>query len=130
MKKFLIASLAAGVLAIGVAIAQPPPPPPPPESAPTQGPPPDWNHPPDPPSGYGDYYHDTSNPDLPARWGYRRGYDDGVADKSNGHSFRPTQGDHFKDVPEINNAGMDRQHVKNRFRDAYIHGYEHGYGPH
>ena len=129
MKKFLIASLAAGILTVGVAIAQPPPPPPPPDSAPTQ-PPPDWAHPPEPPAGYTEYYHDATTPDLPARWGYSRGYDDGVKDKGTGHSFRPTQGDHFKDVPDMVGTGMNRQQVKNRYRDAYVHGYERGYGPH
>lgn len=126
MNKFLIASVAASALLVGSAIAQPPPPPPP-EGPPTTQ---DWDHPPEPPQGYTEYYHDTTNPDLPARWGYQRGYADGVADKNNGHSFRPTQGDHFHDVPEIKHSGMDREKVKSRYRDAYIHGYEHGYGPH
>ncbi len=113
MKKFLMTSVAAGVLIVSPAFAQ-------------QG-----DHAPDLPAGYGDYYHDeVASPDLAARFGYRAGYDDGASDKAKGHSFRPTEDPHFKNVPEIHNTGMNRQQIKDRYRDAYVHGYEHGYGPH
>jgi hypothetical protein len=113
LKRLLIASIAAGAFLAGPAIAQ------------------QWDHPPDEPAGYGDYYHEnTQSPDLPARWGYRAGFDDGASDAAKGHSYRPTEDDHFKKVPEIPMTGMSRQQIKDRYREAYVHGYERGFGPH
>ena len=113
MKRFLMTSVAASALIAGPAFAQ------------------QWDHPPDRPAGYSDYYHDADgSPDVAARYGYRAGFDDGVADKGKGHSFRPTEDDNYKKVPDIHNAGMTRKQAKDRYREAYVHGYEHGYGRH
>ena len=113
MKRFLMTSVAASALIVGPAFAQ------------------QWDHPPDRPAGYSDYYHDADgSPDVAARYGYRAGFDDGVADKGKGHSFRPTEDDNYKKVPDIHNAGMTRKQAKDRYREAYVHGYEHGYGRH
>ena len=115
MNKFLISSVVAGALMAVPALAQPP----------------DWDHPPEAPQGYSDYYHEQMTaPDIPARWGFRRGYDDGMKDREKGHSFRPTEGEHFREVPEIHNTGMNRNEIKEHFRQAYMHGYERGFGPH
>ncbi len=79
--------------------------------------------------GYNTYYHDgEQTADRARHWGYHDGFVDGRKDQEHGHSFRPTQDDHFKDAPDHgDHHGMSRDQYKNLYRDAYMHGYENGY---
>ncbi len=80
--------------------------------------------------GYDTYYHDgAATADRARHWGYHDGFVDGRRDREHGHSFRPTQDDHYKDAPDHgDHHGMSRQQYKDLYRDAYVHGYERGYG--
>ena len=73
-------------------------------------------------SGYG-------NPSNIARQnGYRDGVNDGRKDRATGHSFRPTQGDNYKNAPGYISSMGDRQQYKDAYRQAYQQGYPQGYG--
>lgn len=80
--------------------------------------------------GYDSYYHEGADTASRARqWGYRDGLVDGRKDREHGHSFRPTQDDRYEDASDHgDHHGMSRQEWKNLYRDAYVHGYERGYG--
>jgi hypothetical protein len=91
------------------------------------GPPPPRDLPPADP-GYSEYYHeDNAAPNYAARVGYHDGWADGRHDKETGHSFRPTQDDHYKNAPEYGHPPMGRKEYKDIYRQAYVHGYERGY---
>jgi len=75
--------------------------------------------------GYGGY----GNPSNIARQnGYRDGVNDGRRDRTTGHSFRPTQGDNYKNAPGYSSSMGDRQQYKDAYRQAYQQGYPQGYG--
>lgn len=59
--------------------------------------------------------------------GYRDGQNDGVKDHNTGHSFRPTQGDNYKNAPGYSSSMGDRQQYKDMYRQAYQQGYQLGY---
>jgi hypothetical protein len=59
--------------------------------------------------------------------GYRDGQNDGVKDRNTGHSFRPTQGDNYKNAPGYSSSMGDRQQYKDMYRQAYQQGYQLGY---
>ena len=59
--------------------------------------------------------------------GFRDGRNDGAKDRATGHSFRPTQGDNYKNAPGYNSSMGDRQQYKNMYRQAYQQGYQQGY---
>ncbi|MFL6440280.1 MAG: hypothetical protein ACJ71Q_22095 [Terriglobales bacterium] len=59
--------------------------------------------------------------------GYRDGMNDGRKDRATGHSFRPTQGDNFRNAPGYSSSMGDRQQYKNTYREGYQQGYQLGY---
>jgi hypothetical protein len=77
--------------------------------------------------GYGADYQQQS-PDDPAHWGYQDGFNDGTHDRATGHSFRPTHDSAYKRAPEYGHPPMNRDEYKNLYREAYVRGYEKGYG--
>ncbi len=80
------------------------------------------------PEGYGDQYHEQQGrPMLGARQGWVAGQAQGESDRQQGHSFRPTHVDTFKHVPRSPD-GYPRDQFKNEYRDAFVRGYQHGYG--
>ena len=63
----------------------------------------------------------------------RYGYEDGLAagrkDKDGGHSFRPTDGDMYKNADHGWTADLgDKDHYKQLYRQSYAQGYQTGYG--
>lgn len=80
------------------------------------------------PNGYGDAYHEQQGrPMYGARQGWTAGFAQGQADKEHGHSFRPTQVNTYKHVPD-SPQGYPRDQFKQEYRDAFVKGYSHGYG--
>ena len=59
--------------------------------------------------------------------GYRDGVNDGRKDRATGHSFRPTQGDNYKNAPGYSSSMGDRQQYKDAYRQSYQQGYQQGY---
>jgi hypothetical protein len=45
-----------------------------------------------------------------------------------GHNFRPTHDSNYKHAPEYGHPPIRRDEYKNIYREAYVHGYEKGYG--
>jgi hypothetical protein len=45
-----------------------------------------------------------------------------------GHNFRPTHDSNYKHAPEYGHPPIQRDEYKNIYREAYVHGYEKGYG--
>jgi len=63
----------------------------------------------------------------------RYGYEDGLAagrkDKDGGHSFRPTDGDMYKNADHGWTADLgDKDHYKQLYRQSYAQGYQTGFG--
>jgi hypothetical protein len=82
---------------------------------------------PPPGDGYAQYYHEQGRPMVGARMGWQAGFAQGRSDRLHGHSFRPTHTDQFKNVPE-SPEGYPRDRFKHEYRDAFIRGYQRGYG--
>jgi hypothetical protein len=80
-------------------------------------------------SGYGSSYQQQQyqSPDV-AHWGYQDGLNDGSHDRVTGHSFRPTHDGNYKHAPEYGHPPIRRDEYKNIYREAYVRGYEKGYG--
>jgi hypothetical protein len=79
--------------------------------------------------GYSAFYHDSEDaPNYAAHWGYHDGLADGSHDRETGHSFRPTHDSAYKHAPEYGHPPIGRDEYKNIYREAYVHGYEKGYG--
>ncbi len=79
--------------------------------------------------GYSAFYHDSEDaPNYAAHWGYHDGFADGAHDRETGHSFRPTHDNAYKHAPEYSHPPIGREEYKNLYREAYVHGYEKGYG--
>lgn len=74
--------------------------------------------------GYGAYGNGSR---IAQETGFRDGRNDGAKDRATGHSFRPTQGDNYKNAPGYNSSMGDRQQYKNMYRQAYQQGYQQGY---
>ena len=83
---------------------------------------------PPPESRYWQAYHEDRLPNYPARWGFHAGESDGQRDRATGHSFRPTHDDAYKHVPSSEGIPVPRSEFKSIYRDAYVRGYEAGYG--
>jgi hypothetical protein len=80
-------------------------------------------------SGYGaSYQQQSESPDYAAHWGYQDGFSDGSHDRATGHSFRPTHDSAYKHAPEYGHPPIRRDEYKNIYREAYVRGYEKGYG--
>jgi hypothetical protein len=79
--------------------------------------------------GYGSSYQQRQqSQDDPGHWGYQDGFNDGSHDRATGHSFRPTHDSAYKRAPEYGHPPMSRDEYKNVYREAYVRGYEKGYG--
>jgi len=77
--------------------------------------------------GYVNSYQQQA-PDDPSHWGYQDGFNDGSHDRAAGHSFRPTHDSAYKRAPEYGRPQINRDEYKNIYREAYVRGYEKGYG--
>jgi hypothetical protein len=78
-------------------------------------------------SGYNTTYQ--SDPaGYASHWGYQDGFNDGSHDRATGHSFRPTHDGAYKHAPEYGHPEIRRDEYKNIYREAYVRGYEKGYG--
>jgi hypothetical protein len=79
--------------------------------------------------GYGsNYQQQRQSQDDPGHWGYQDGFNDGSHDRATGHSFRPTHDSAYKRAPEYGHQPINRDEYKNIYREAYVRGYEKGYG--
>ena len=79
--------------------------------------------------GYGSSYQQQGAAlDSAAHWGYQDGFNDGSHDRATGHSFRPTHDSAYKHAPEYGHPPIRRDEYKNLYREAYVRGYEKGYG--
>ena len=84
-----------------------------------------WGH---GPEGYADSYREQQgHPMYGARQGWAAGLAQGQSDREHGHSFRPTHVDTFRHVPE-SPSGYPRDQFKQEYRDAFMKGYQRGYG--
>jgi hypothetical protein len=69
------------------------------------------------------YYHDTAR-----QTGYQDGVKDGSHDKQNGHSFRPTEGDNYKNADRGYLSDMgEKDQYKLWYREGYSGGYKYGW---
>jgi hypothetical protein len=73
--------------------------------------------------GYGNYGFNSAR-----QYGYQDGFNDGLGDRNNGHSFRPTHDGNFKHAdrgydPRFGNVND----YKAAYRQAYQQGYQQGY---
>jgi len=59
--------------------------------------------------------------------GYQDGHADGQRDKATRHSFRPTEGDNYKNAKHGWTGMGDRQAFKDTYRQGYSSGYQRGY---
>ena len=83
---------------------------------------------PPPPGAYVQFYREQSGqPLLGARQGWIAGLAQGQSDREYGHSFRPTHVDTFKHVPR-SPQDYPKDQFRQEYREAFIRGYEHGYG--
>ena len=63
-----------------------------------------------------------------AQIGYQDGRNDGLKDRRTGHSFRPTQGDNYKNATRGYNSSFGaKDSYKQEYRQAYGNGYQRGY---
>ncbi len=74
------------------------------------------------------YQQQYDSPDNAGHWGYQDGLNDGSHDRATGHSFRPTHDSNYKHAPEYGHPPIRRDEYKNIYREAYVRGYEKGYG--
>lgn len=74
------------------------------------------------------YQQQYDSPDNAAHWGFQDGFNDGSHDRVTGHSFRPTHDSNYKHAPEYGHPPIPRDEYKNLYREAYVRGYEKGYG--
>jgi hypothetical protein len=81
---------------------------------------------PDP--GYSLYYQDSAGaPNVASRWGYNDGWEDGRHDRNHGDTLQTQEKDRYITPPEHGgHAGITRDQYMRIYRQAYIHGYQHG----
>ncbi len=61
--------------------------------------------------------------------GYQDGIAEGEKDRNSGHSYRPTHSDRYEDAHDNGNRdGLSRDQFKGIYRQAYLNGYQRGYG--
>jgi hypothetical protein len=83
---------------------------------------------PPPQSRYWQSYQEDRIPNYAARWGFHAGEVNGQRDRDTGHSYRPSHDDAYKHVPSSDGIPVPRDEFKRIYREAYIHGYDAGYG--
>ena len=81
-----------------------------------------------PQPGYGLYYQDSAGaPNVASRWGYNDGWEDGRHDRNHGETAKVEEKERFTMPPDHGvHAGMTRDQYIKVYRQAYMHGYEHG----
>ena len=79
------------------------------------------------PQGYGNDYPGQGNAQPGMREGWQEGLRMGQSDRQHGHSFRPTQLDEYKHIPD-SPRGYNRDQFKNDYRQGFVKGYSRGYG--
>jgi hypothetical protein len=81
---------------------------------------------PDP--GYGLYFQDSAGaPNVASRWGYNDGWEDGRHDRNHGDTVKIEEKERYTMPPEHGvHPGMTRDQYIKVYRQAYLHGYEHG----
>jgi len=74
-------------------------------------------------NGYGNYGGQAQS------IGYQDGYQQGLGDLNNGHSFRPTQHGYYSDGTHGYSSamGVNKSQYKAAYRQAYMQGYQAGY---
>jgi hypothetical protein len=78
-------------------------------------------------TGHGGYGGGGDMGQIARDSGFRDGRNDGAKDRATGHSFRPTQGDNYKNAPGYSSNMGDRQQYKDMYRQAYTQAYQEGY---
>ena len=73
--------------------------------------------------GYGNYAGQAQS------IGYQDGYQQGLGDRNNGHSFRPTQHGYYSDGSHgySSSMGVNKSQYAASYRQAYMQGYQAGY---
>jgi hypothetical protein len=81
-----------------------------------------------PQPGYGLFYQDSAGaPNVASRWGYNDGWEDGRRDRNHGETAKVEEKERYMMPPEHGvHAGMTRNQYVTVYRQAYMHGYEHG----
>jgi hypothetical protein len=80
--------------------------------------------PPDP--GYGLYFQDSAGaPNVASRWGYNDGWEDGRHDRNHGETAQAQEKDRYT-IPPDHGSRVPRDQYIRMYRQAYLHGYEHG----
>ncbi len=79
------------------------------------------------PQGYSNDYPEQGGPQYGARQGWQEGLRMGQSDRQHGHSFRPTQLDEYKHIPD-SPRGYNKDQFKNDYRQGFVKGYSRGYG--
>ena len=120
MQATILAALTGSSVAAFAQYGAPSPYYPPPQYGPGYGPAPQ--------SRYWQEYREERGPDYAHRWGYHAGEINGQRDRETGHSYRPTHDDAYKHVPNSGGIPMPRGLFKDEYRDAYVRGYQAGYG--
>ena len=78
------------------------------------------------PGGYGPGANGR-NDSLAAQMGAQDGLNDGRKDRATGHSYRPTQGDNYKNATRGFGGGDGETAYKAAYRQAYTAAYQQGY---
>ena len=84
---------------------------------------------PAPDPGYGLYYQDSAGaPNVASRWGYNDGWEDGRHDRNHGGTAQEVEEKDRYTIPPDHgsHAGVTRDQYIRVYRQAYLHGYEHG----
>jgi hypothetical protein len=73
--------------------------------------------------GYGHGQHNAAS-----QYGFQDGMNDGIRDRQTGHSYRPTEGDNYKNGSRGYSSSFgDRNQYKQMYRQAYEQGYQQGF---
>ena len=81
----------------------------------------DWHA----PRGYNLAYPEGGSPNMVARQGYAAGFNQGQADASRGKKFKPTDSDAYEHAKAP--KGMDKDQLKEQFRQSFVKGYSNGF---
>jgi hypothetical protein len=71
------------------------------------------------------YQQQNEPTDNAAHWGYQDGFHDGSHDRATGGSSHARA---ITNMPRVRASTDSRDEYKNIYREAYVHGYEKGYG--
>lgn len=81
-----------------------------------------------PGGGYGAYPNGGYANNQPYQTGFQDGYQQGLGDRNNGHSFRPTQHGYYSDGDHgYSSSWGSKDAYKGQYRQGYMAGYQRGY---